>query len=309
MIFNDGSNGWGVSNNYEPFLKVGDDLSTTVSPETDITVSSPENDGGILTDLEWLDDSKYPADYIKTLKQWVDAKDAPPSTAPPPTPQPTGPKVEQKCAGLGSKKYLSQATLNGNIEDFCKQAVKQGVQDPGSGLLGRNFNAKTLDEVNIAIEWTSGDKVPFDETECNKRLKAISGGCDGNDPANPMNYKGGGTVSVDKTTYHIDPASSRQALPNTPGGGCDVQYKFIYDEFWIWGNGYASSDYGQGQDGLLKQLKGCDGLTGWSFDYGIGDDGREWSAHGHLLIGKAGCVGRAIASAGGPKGVDCSGDS
>jgi len=124
-----------------------------------------------------------------------------------------------------------------------------------------------------------------------------------------MNWKGGGTISVDKATYHINPTALRQPLPNTPGGSCDVQYKIIFDEFWIWGNGYASSDYGQREGGLLQQIKGCDGLSNWSFNYGLGSDGREWSAHGKLLIGKAGCVGRAIESAGGPKGVDCSGDS
>jgi hypothetical protein len=165
------------------------------------------------------------------------------------------------------------------------------------------------------VDWPPGVKIPFDEAECNRQLKATSDNCDGNDPANPMNWKGGGTTTITSTNpdlkvlYHITPKSTRQALPNKPGGSCDVRYKTLFDEFWIWGNGYATSDYGQKSNGLQQQLKGCDGLTSWSFDYGLGNDGREWSAHGRLLIGKAGCVGRAIASAGGPSGVDCSGDT
>ena len=169
--------------------------------------------------------------------------------------------------------------------------------------------------MGISVDWPSGVKIPFDEAECNKQLKATSDNCDGNDPANPMNWKGGGTTTITSTNpdlkvlYHITPKSARQPLPNKPGGSCDVKYKFLYDEFWIWGNGYATSDYAQRSNGLMQQLKGCDGLTGWNFNYGLGDDGREWSANGHLLIGKADCVGRAIASAGGPLGIDCSGST
>lgn len=168
---------------------------------------------------------------------------------------------------------------------------------------------QALDEVSIAVDWPSGSAIPFNEADCDKYLNTVSDGCDGNDPSNPMNWKGGGTIYVDTASYHIDPRATRQPLPNKPNGSCDVQYKFIYDEFWIWGNGYAGSDYGQGDGGLFQQIKGCNGLTDWSFTYGLGSDGREWSAHGKLLIGKAACVGRAIASAGGPQGVDCSGDS
>lgn len=159
------------------------------------------------------------------------------------------------------------------------------------------------------MDWPPGKVIPFNEEYCNTQLNRISDDCDGNDPANPMNWKGGGQLGLPDALYHINPQALRQPLPNTPSGSCDVQYKFLFDEFWIWGNGYATWDYGQSDGGLLQQVKGCDGLSDWSFSYGLGSDGREWSAHGKLLIGKAGCVGRAIESAGGPKDVDCSGDS
>ncbi|KAI4858556.1 hypothetical protein F4820DRAFT_442238 [Hypoxylon rubiginosum] len=171
---------------------------------------------------------------------------------------------------------MSADPLAGNIKAFCQTAVAQGVQDKDSGSVSRNYNPRTLDEVDISVDWPSGVKIPFDEAECNKQLKATSDNCDGNDPANPMSWKGGGTTTITSTNpdlkvlYHITPKSARQPLPNQPGGSCNVAYKFLYDEFWIWGNGYATSDFGQQSKGLMQQLKGCDGLTHWNFSYGLG---------------------------------------
>ncbi|KAI2463235.1 hypothetical protein F4781DRAFT_417305 [Annulohypoxylon bovei var. microspora] len=322
LILTNGSD-WGLfGTNYENTLTDGgDDWNFTFSEDSTVDVSglSDEDTLAPLTDLEWTDDDQYPSDYIQQMKEWASkAPDMPTSTATPTPSQtaaPPKPTNDLHCNGLGSKKYMSADTLAGNIKTFCQAAVAQGVQDKDSGSVSRNYNPRTLDEVDISVDWPSGVKIPFDEAECNKQLKATSDNCDGNDPANPMNWKGGGTTTIMSTNpdlkvlYHIAPKSARQPLPNKPGGSCDVAYKFLYDEFWIWGNGYVTSDFGQQSNGLMQQLKGCDGLTDWNFNYGLGDDGREWSANGHLLIGKAGCVGRAIGSAGGPSGVDCSGST
>ncbi|KAI1171749.1 hypothetical protein F4777DRAFT_593495 [Nemania sp. FL0916] len=324
LVLTNGSE-WGLfGTNYENTLKDGgNDLSFTFSENITVDASalSEENTLAPLTDLEWTDDDQYPSDYIKQMKEWASkAPEMPTSTTAIPTPTPTKaapskPTNKLHCNGLKSKIYMSEHTLASNIKDFCKAAVAQGVQDKGSGSIVRTYNARTLDEVDISVDWPPGVKIPFNEAECNKRLKATSDDCDGNDPANPMNWKGGGTTTVTSTSpklqvlYHITPKHLRQPLPNKPGGSCDVSYKVFFDEFWIWGNGYAGSEFGQEKDGLLQQIKGCDGLTGWNFQYGLGDDGREWSANGHLLIGKAACIGHAIESAGGPKDVDCSGST
>ncbi|KAI1769817.1 hypothetical protein F4818DRAFT_450792 [Hypoxylon cercidicola] len=314
LILTNGSD-WGLfGTNYENTLTDGgDDWNFKFSEDSTVDASglSDEDTLAPLTDLEWTDDDQYPSDYIQQMKEWASkAPDLPTRSGAPPKPT-----NDLHCNGLGSKKYMSADTLAGNIKTFCQAAVVQGVQDKDSGSVSRNYNPRTLDEVDISVDWPSGVKIPFDEAECNKQLKATSDNCDGNDPANPMNWKGGGTTTITSTNpalkllYHITPKSARQPLPNKPGGSCNVAYKFLYDEFWIWGNGYATSDFGQQSNGLMQQLKGCDGLTDWNFNYGLGDDGREWSANGHLLIGKAGCVGRAIGSANGPSGVDCSGST
>jgi hypothetical protein len=98
------------------------------------------------------------------------------------------------------------------------------------------------------------------------------------------------------------PAASCQ---RTPGIGF-VHFE-IYSKGWITDNG----------DALHKQAKGCGLMTGWSF--GTNTDIQTDGSSAHIeryrpqylamfnlpATFKSGCVGRAIASAGGPKGVDC----
>ena len=106
LLFNDGSNGRGVSSNYKPFLRVRDNLPDTAESKTGVHGLSAENG----PDLDWISDDNYPANYIKDLNDWA-TKDAPNPTAKPtakPQLQPTSPKIQQKCAGLSPRNpYLN----------------------------------------------------------------------------------------------------------------------------------------------------------------------------------------------------------
>lgn len=214
------------------------------------------------------------------------------------------PQVSLNCFGTGTKTYISQGVLAGNIKDYCSQAAKQGVQDSGSGSLGREFNMNTPEHVFITMTWPSGMDFKLSEDDCNKYMgDMVMDGCDGNDPENPMNWKHGGKVQVDKVEYAIQPATPRhQPAPKAPGGGCDVQYKFLYDDFWIWGWGWANSDGGQR---LMDNLNGCTG-DGYDFRYGVGDDGRDWTITGSTWVFQKSCIQNAIVGAGGPR-LSCTG--
>ncbi|KAI1374101.1 hypothetical protein F4677DRAFT_447748 [Hypoxylon crocopeplum] len=231
LVLTNGSD-WGLfGTNYENTLTDGgDDLTFTFSKDSTVDASGLAGEDTLapLTDLEWTDDDQYPSDYIQQVKKWASkAPDMPTSTATPtptrtPTPTPAPPSKptnDLHCNGLGSKTYMSVDTFAGNIKAFCQIVI--------------------LDEVDIFVDWPLGVKIPFDEAECNKLFKATSDNCDGNDPANPMNWKGGGITIITSTKPDL------KLLSNKPGGSCDVAYKFFYDEFWIWGNGYVTSDFGQ----------------------------------------------------------------
>lgn len=56
---------------------------------------------------------------------------------------------------------------------------------------------------------------------------------------------------------------------------------------------------------MKKQEKGCGALTEWEFGSWI--NGTQWATFRLPTLIKAGCVERAIASAGGPQGLKCIG--
>ena len=311
LVFLDGPD---VGVNFDVYNQqlIDADLNATFHDDAvAVLTENGEEQRPIAKGLQWIDDDKYPSAYIANLKLWagkVEAShnnvgDAGPTQAP----VPAGPKISQTCIGIDNNKYLASTTLDGNIRDFCAQAAKQGVQDPGSASLSRKFNTGTPEEVSMAMDWPSGLPFKLSEDDCKRFMGQISVGCDGNNPKNPMNWKHGGTVTIDQVKYRIDPVAPRQAPPSTPGGGCDVTWSVFFDHFTIHGNGYASSDYGQSSGGLLERLRNCGVVSNWTFDYGLGDDGREWSAEGKLPIWLKGCVAMAVKAAGGPSRA-CSGN-
>jgi hypothetical protein len=126
-------------------------------------------------------------------------------------------------------------------------------------------------------------------------------GCDGNNPANPMNWKGGGFVQVGKVRYRIDPKALRQPPPRTPGGGCSFTGNALADHVWIWGNGWENSDFGEG---LKRNLRAC-GLSTFKFSYGLGKDGREWTAEADTGVFQNGCYEIAAKGAGAQSEFGC----
>ncbi|KAI9890439.1 MAG: hypothetical protein M1814_003923 [Vezdaea aestivalis] len=212
----------------------------------------------------------------------------------------SSPPLAKTCNGLGSKNYVAQQSLSLNIDDFCGQAAKQGTLDKDSGSIGRKFFAGTPNEVDISMDWTPGLDFKPNQADCIAILNHISDDCDGNDPNNPMNWKGGGKIVNGKVTYNITPKALRQPLPNKPGGTCSDGYKVFFDQFYITGTGYSGSLFGQEEGGLLERLRVCGVVTDWTFTYGLDKDGREWTAEGKLPIWKSSCVAWAVGAAGGP---------
>lgn len=220
-------------------------------------------------------------------------------TTPTPTPTPTlNLEPSQSCIGPEVHKHVTRDTLANNIKDFCAQAVKQGVQDRDSGSLGREFNFRTPEHVAIVMTWPSGSTFKPSESDCNHYLAdMLMDGCSGNDPENPMNWKRGGKLQVGDVEYRIEPLAPRHPAPKEPWAGCDTTYKVVLDKFWIWGRGFANSDFGKK---LHEEVSGCGRISKWTFDYGTGNDGREWTATGQLPIFTEECLERAVDSAGGP---------
>lgn len=85
-------------------------------------------------------------------------------------------------------------------------------------------------------------------------------GCDGNDPKNPMNWKAGGTRSVNvggKAKYWITPLAQRHSHPTSVKGDIDCSGL----TYTLWGAGWSSNDFGKE---LKSQFNGCLG-SGYEF--------------------------------------------
>ena len=92
------------------------------------------------------------------------------------------------------------------------------------------------------------------------------------------------------------------AAAAVPTADCDFWDQVLYWQFEVYKiNGWA----GDGGSALRKEEKWCGGLTGWQWHV---DNDRYQHAYFNLPFTiKSGCVERAIASAGGPEGLSCTG--
>lgn len=224
---------------------------------------------------------------------------------------PGGQVTENQCNGLDNNHYMTQTTLAANIQNYCAASATLRVADGGTTFM-KDYNGGTPDHVGITTSWPAG-RLKFEvfEEECNFYLNNIMNGCDAPQGAsNPMNWKHGGHISDhNQVTYTISPQANRPPPPDKPVGICWGWYKPYGTQWYVYGGGFASSQWGQEDGGLLAQIHGCSAVTSWKFDYYAqpAADGTEWSASGTLTLGMRGCLGRAVASAGGYSG-SCSGN-
>jgi hypothetical protein len=113
--------------------------------------------------------------------------------------------------------------------------------------------------------------------KCVEQMMIATDGCDTND----NHWKGGGSRKDTDVTYHWAPSNSRSVPVEQAKvwGGCDGTTGGSYT---IWGAHWAADDNG---DELINNLKGK-GIspTQWKFDYGGGDDHREWTAKFQTII-------------------------
>ena len=216
------------------------------------------------------------------------------------------PTPTKECSGLAANKYVARETLRSLIEDaFCPEAVKQGGLDPGSSAIMRRYNEGTPEDVTLAIEYKPGVKFKPDLTGCvGSLLGDLTDGCDPpNDEENPANWKGGGLLTVGNVAYRIVPQSKRQLHEWKVEGGCMEWYNVVFEEYWMWGHGFASSDHGAG---VKAQLQGCALLPDtWDFRYELGEDHREWTAKFRTGVGQRSCVNHAVVTAGAPGDFNC----
>jgi hypothetical protein len=182
---------------------------------------------------------------------------------------------------------MSREIAAANVQDFCNQHDKTKVYNGGSD-----------NELSLSVKKAGEDSLGLqDSPDCVGRFnKFVLDGCDGRDAVNnPWNYKFGSTLTTsDGWEFAMTPLSKQFTDVN-----CDVSYKGSFDGFEIRGKNLPWAEFGTNVERLRDEVAGCDGLTEWKFEWTPNDCCFQWYATGHLPIGKKGCVGRALESAGG----------
>jgi Alpha-galactosyl-binding fungal lectin len=217
--------------------------------------------------------------------------------------------AQPSCIGLSNKKYVTRNTVNNIVStQFCPDAVKQGGLDTNSGSISRTYLKGTPEQVEIAMDWSPSANFKPNLDDCKKWLVVVLDGCDGNDPNNPMNWKSGGSVTVDPVNYRIDPKASRQPAPKNPVGSCHTHWDALFDTVSISGNGWLNSDSGAALKSELE--KKCALVAGtFEFSYGLGNDGREWTLSARTGVFQQSCVAAAGRQAGAASSFVCDGTS
>ncbi|KAB5545564.1 peptidase S8/S53 domain-containing protein [Coniochaeta sp. 2T2.1] len=204
---------------------------------------------------------------------------------------------DKTCYELWPKYYVERDILRAIIEDeFCPDFVEHGS-------IFRLYKQEIMAEVQMSIDYPS--KEPRTQDFCMRYfLGELVDACYHPD-GNPANYMAGGEAKLGAVAFKIEPKTFRQDPAKGVDGGCSSSYKFAFNEYWVWGHGFASDDWGEK---LKHELGGCALFGGtWKFEYGLGDDGREWTATFRTGVFQKHCVGDAFHTAGGPSDKCCSG--
>lgn len=128
--------------------------------------------------------------------------------------------------------------------------------------------------------------------KCVEQMMIVTDSCD----TNSNHWKGGGSRKDTDVTYRWNPVNARSVKVEDAKvwGGCDGTKLGSYT---IWGAHWAADDFG---NELINNIKGK-GIspTRWTFDYGGGDDHREWTAKFTAIVASQNQVESSMESVGG----------
>jgi hypothetical protein len=181
------------------------------------------------------------------------------------------------------------------------------MQPNTQGELAEQYDEGNSEHVEMRAVWRQPTQLPPDEVgaKCKESLLHTIYGCDIN---SHWKYGGVYTWGNESYAYYFAPKRDRPAQPDKVSGKCDVWYKFWYDEFCIYGGGWASHDHSQEKP--LPNFRRCGVVSEWRFDYRDDpQDDIEWEAYGRMPIGAQqwDCVRQVVVDSGGPSDIGCEG--
>lgn len=164
---------------------VGDDLGVAAAQAYDTYLATQYSCSDASTDDACDNEATNPGIALMPDGTTPQDTSSTATVAPSPTTVPSSAPVPSlTCNGLGAKKYISPGDLATNTQDYCTQAIAQGVQDSGSGSITRSFNQGTMEEVSFTMTWPSGSTFKPDG-DCNNYMNLISSSMSAESPRHP----------------------------------------------------------------------------------------------------------------------------
>lgn len=167
----------------------------------------------------------------------------------------------------GSNAYASAFALYSNTADFCSSAAANAPPHLSDWSYTKTYDVGTPDENYFTVQLLPG-ALGFSQDACNSAVNKLLDGCDGGDPANPLNWKFGGenVQSLYKYTIGIHRHNRPFPFPPRPIQSCHGQYYGVLSAYDIYGHGWASWDNG---DSLAANISSCigGGLSKFHFEY------------------------------------------
>ena len=136
----------------------------------------------------------------------------------------------------GRRAYASVDRMNENFKDFCDNELQLGRDGNGGAIGSTTYHKGTPDEHIFAVHLgPNGSKADLEKikAECHDSMDRIINGCDGNDPANPMDWKFGGQWVRGDNTWEVTAMADYRPWPpiKKPDGKCAGWYHGVWSSY------------------------------------------------------------------------------
>ncbi|KAF3931588.1 hypothetical protein ABW19_dt0209673 [Dactylella cylindrospora] len=181
------------------------------------------------------------------------------SKPPPPPPPPPSTTISYSCAGRklpdpvmthlpkDQWRYLNRDVVASVIDsdDVCGGGAPDLTYRSYDTGAGKRFQWQQVffegSPESFRLSVSYGKKVPTRE-ECHIDFFHLLDSCDGNDPQNPHNWKGGGVRKVNDVIYEMQPQYVSRRAPGPIWAGCWFRLnRASGHDVTIWGYGFADA--------------------------------------------------------------------
>ncbi|KAK9414533.1 putative SGNH hydrolase-type esterase domain-containing protein [Seiridium unicorne] len=190
----------------------------------------------------------------------------------------------------GRRAYASPDRMNENYKSFCNKDMQLTLRGEVGWIGSATYHKGTPDEHVFAVQLEASESLKGSDAiraECLESFDRLINSCDGNDAANPMDWKFGGQWTRGNNVWEVTAMADYRPWPpvQKADGKCNGWYHGVWSSYEIYGAGFSTYDYGQ--QTILPNVNKCAGDSSlWKFEYlnPPSEEGYEWKVNFDDLI-------------------------